>query len=151
MKFSTTFATLAAIVSGATAQLSILSPGGSDLWWGALSVRLHFASLTLILLQSTTRLTTLRGPAPRLRTRTSPFCEFSVLSASVRANKINDPSLNSSNSSILASPYAFVAEQPNYQCSVEIYATQLAKFPPATGYTIIFASILNSSDVRSFS
>lgn len=34
MKFSTAFATLAAIVTGASAQLSILAPGGSDLWWG---------------------------------------------------------------------------------------------------------------------
>ncbi|KAH9924191.1 uncharacterized protein B0H18DRAFT_1012745, partial [Fomitopsis serialis] len=82
MKFSTTFATLAAIVSGATAQLSILSPGGSDLWWVD--------------------------------------------------NEVNDLELEHPRVT-----YAFVAEQPNYQCSVEIYATQLAKFPPATGYTII--------------
>lgn len=58
-------------------------------------------------------------------------------------------SLDSSDQTILASPYAFVANQPNYQCSVEIYATQLAKFPAAQGYTIIFANILNSSDVSS--
>ena len=60
-------------------------------------------------------------------------------------------SLNSSNQSILASPYAFVGNQPNYQCSVEIYSYQLAKFPVGDGYTIIFADTLNSSNVSSYS
>lgn len=60
------------------------------------------------------------------------------------------PSLNSNNQSILASPYAFVANQQNYQCSVEIYASQLAKFPVGDGYTILFSDTLNSSNVSSY-
>ncbi|KAI0726589.1 hypothetical protein C8Q72DRAFT_519334 [Fomitopsis betulina] len=111
MKFSTTFATLAAIVTGASAQLSILAPGGPNLWW--VSGEVNDITWTC---------------------ETSPYQNFTVL-------------LDSSDQTILASPYAFVANQPNYQCSVEIYATQLAKFPAAQGYTIIFANILNSSDV----
>ncbi|KZT63835.1 hypothetical protein DAEQUDRAFT_85945 [Daedalea quercina L-15889] len=111
MKFSTTFATLAAIVSGATAQLSILSPGGPNLWW--VDDEVNDVTWTC---------------------STSPYENFTVL-------------LDNSNSSILTSPYAFVAEQPNYQCSVEIYSYQLATFPAADGYTILFANILNSSDV----
>ncbi|KAH9831172.1 uncharacterized protein C8Q71DRAFT_783088 [Rhodofomes roseus] len=111
MKFSTAFATLAAIVSGAAAQLTILSPGGPDLWW--VDGEVNDVTWTC---------------------NSSPYQNFTVL-------------LGSSNTSILTSNYAFVAEQPNYQCSVEIYSTQLTKFPPADGYTIIFANILNSSDI----
>lgn len=52
MKFSTTFATLAAIVTGASAQLSILAPGGPNLWWGALSPSMgSVRRLTQFLLQ----------------------------------------------------------------------------------------------------
>ncbi|EPS96485.1 hypothetical protein FOMPIDRAFT_1130397 [Fomitopsis schrenkii] len=111
MKFSATFATLAAIVAGASAQLSILAPGGPDLWW--VSGEVNDITWTC---------------------NTSPYQNFTVL-------------LESSDQTILASPYAFVANQPNYQCSVEIYAYQLTTFPSTTGYTITFANTLNSSDV----
>ena len=72
------------------------------------------------------------------------FLYHSLAAASLTRSTL---SLNSSNQSILASPYAFVANQPNYQCSVEIYSYQLTKFPPADGYTILFADTLNSSNV----
>ncbi|KZT10451.1 uncharacterized protein LAESUDRAFT_721809 [Laetiporus sulphureus 93-53] len=65
---------------------------------------------------------------------TSPYENFTVL-------------LDSTNSSILVSPYAFVANQPNYDCSVVISPYQMATFPAASGYTIILANTLNSSDI----
>jgi len=65
--------------------------------------------------------------------QTSPYQNFTILIAN-------------SNPDVLVSPFAFVAEQPNYDCSEEISQYQLTQ-PAASNYTIQFANILNSSDI----
>ncbi|PPR05498.1 hypothetical protein CVT26_009064 [Gymnopilus dilepis] len=47
---------------------------------------------------------------------------------------------------ILTSPLAIIAEQDNFQCSIVITQDQ-SNQPAGTGYTILFANILNSSDI----
>jgi hypothetical protein len=49
---------------------------------------------------------------------------------------------------ILVSPIAIIAQQPNADCSKTV-TNQQFNFdqPPAQGYTVLFANVLNSSDV----
>jgi len=47
----------------------------------------------------------------------------------------------------MPSPLAIIAEQPNFVCSLLVSKDQMGALVPATGYTVLFASIFNSSDV----
>ncbi|KIJ63816.1 hypothetical protein HYDPIDRAFT_91819 [Hydnomerulius pinastri MD-312] len=64
---------------------------------------------------------------------TSPYQNYTVL-------------LANSNPSILASPLAIIAVQQNYDCSETITQQQSAQ-PAGTGYTVLLASTLNSTDI----
>ncbi|KIM64895.1 hypothetical protein SCLCIDRAFT_1213000 [Scleroderma citrinum Foug A] len=64
---------------------------------------------------------------------TSTYSNFTVL-------------LANSNPSILVQPIAIIAIEPNYDCSKTI-TQQQASQPPSTGYTVLLANPLNSSDV----
>ncbi|KAI6006818.1 hypothetical protein EDD15DRAFT_2258 [Pisolithus albus] len=64
---------------------------------------------------------------------TSPYNNFTVL-------------LANSNPSILVQPIAIIAIQESYDCSKTITQQQSAQ-PAATGYTVLLANPLNSSDV----
>ncbi|KAI6012066.1 hypothetical protein PISMIDRAFT_676937 [Pisolithus microcarpus 441] len=64
---------------------------------------------------------------------TSPYNNFTVL-------------LANSNPSILVQPIAIIAIQESYDCSKTITQQQSAQ-PAATGYTVLLANPLNSTDV----
>ncbi|KAG2068542.1 hypothetical protein BDR04DRAFT_1056709 [Suillus decipiens] len=64
---------------------------------------------------------------------TSPYQNFTIL-------------LANSNSAVLNTPLAIIAVQQNYDCS-ETIAQQQSAQPAGTGYTILFASTLNSTDI----
>ncbi|KAG1726406.1 hypothetical protein EDB19DRAFT_2028408 [Suillus lakei] len=64
---------------------------------------------------------------------TSPYLNFTIL-------------LANSNPAVLAAPLAFIAVQENFDCSESITQQQSAQ-PAGTGYTIQFASTLNSTDI----
>ncbi|KAG2358151.1 hypothetical protein BDR07DRAFT_1295803 [Suillus spraguei] len=61
---------------------------------------------------------------------TSPYQNFTILCAQ----------------SLLNTPLAIIAVQENYDCSETITQQQSAQ-PAGTGYTILFASTLNSTDI----
>ena len=72
-------AVLAAFAGLATAQLKVLSPGGSDLWWGEgfLDCSIFIDSADgcfLRILQSPTQTTSSPGTARNLKSRTSRLC-----------------------------------------------------------------------------
>ena len=58
--------------------------------------------------------------------------------------------VNNTNPTILAAPEAVVANVPNSDCSFSLTVQQVA-LTPATGYTAIFADILDQTKVRHFS
>ncbi|KAG2743160.1 hypothetical protein P692DRAFT_20172391 [Suillus brevipes Sb2] len=64
---------------------------------------------------------------------TSPYLNFTVL-------------LSNSNIAVLAAPIAIIAIQENYDCSKTITQQQSAQ-AAGTGYTLLFASTLNSTDI----
>ncbi|KAG1771986.1 hypothetical protein EV702DRAFT_1134928 [Suillus placidus] len=64
---------------------------------------------------------------------TSTFLNFTIL-------------LSNSNTAVLAAPLAIIAVQENYDCSKTITQQQSAQ-PAGTGYTVLFASTLNSTDI----
>ncbi|KAG2340803.1 hypothetical protein BDR05DRAFT_966356 [Suillus weaverae] len=64
---------------------------------------------------------------------TSTFSNFTIL-------------LSNSNTAILPAPLAIIAVQANYDCSKTITQQQSAQ-PAGTGYTVLFASTLNSTDI----
>jgi len=64
--------------------------------------------------------------------KTSPYSNFTVL-------------INNSNPKILTAPIAVIAIQENYDCSITITQDQ-ANQPVGTGWSVIFANPLNSSD-----
>ncbi|KAI8986734.1 hypothetical protein BD414DRAFT_486884 [Trametes punicea] len=64
---------------------------------------------------------------------TSPYTNFTILIAN-------------SNPAILVAPFAFIAQQPNYDCSELITKDQVNQ-PPATGYTIQLADPFNNTNV----
>ncbi|KAI6104107.1 hypothetical protein EDD16DRAFT_1693964 [Pisolithus croceorrhizus] len=101
--------TAAALVSAASAQLTVTNPS-SDSWWVAQS------SNTLA-----------------WTCNTSPYNNFTVL-------------LANSNPSILVEPIAIIAIQESYDCSQTITQQQSTQ-PAASGYTVLLANPLNSSDV----
>ncbi|KAH9939863.1 hypothetical protein B0H21DRAFT_780500 [Amylocystis lapponica] len=112
------FASLAALLSSTAAQstpgLTILSPGGPNLWWVAQSDN------TLVWTCST-----------------SPYTNFTILIAN-------------SNPSVLSAPFAFISQQPNYDCSETIAKTQI-NMPVGDGYTIQLANPFNETDVYAVS
>ncbi|CCM00449.1 uncharacterized protein FIBRA_02481 [Fibroporia radiculosa] len=110
MKFAASVLALAALVSGAAAQLTIISPGGPNLWWVAQSQNVIVWSC-----------------------KTSPYENFTI-------------SIANSNPDILVEPLAFVAQQPNYDCSEAISQYQVT-MPAADGYTILLSNSLNATDV----
>ena len=55
-------------------------------------------------------------------------------------------SVANSNPSLLVSPEAIIAIQPNFDCSEEVSPNQ-ANLPVGDGYVVQFANPLNSSDV----
>lgn len=87
---------------------------------------------------------------------TSTYSNFTVLSVTlvflvhVELTLRLSSSLANSNPSILVQPIAIIAIEPNYDCSKTI-TQQQASQPPSTGYTVLLANPLNSSDVRAFS
>ncbi|KAI6006765.1 hypothetical protein EDC04DRAFT_2781842 [Pisolithus marmoratus] len=99
----------AALVSAASAQLTVTNPS-SDSWWVAQS------SNTLA-----------------WTCNTSPYSNFTVL-------------LANSNPSILVQPIAIIAIEEDYECSKTITQQQSTQ-PAATGYTVLLANPLNSTDV----
>ncbi|KAL5514300.1 hypothetical protein ACEPAG_2388 [Sanghuangporus baumii] len=101
---------LAALATSVSAQLTILSPGGPDLWWVANSENNIVWTCN-----------------------TSPVQNFSILVAN-------------SNPSVLVSPLAVVAVQQNFDCSRTL-TTQQVNFTTGTGYTVIFADPINSTNV----
>ncbi|KAG2140691.1 hypothetical protein DEU56DRAFT_289970 [Suillus clintonianus] len=64
---------------------------------------------------------------------TSPYQNFTIL-------------LANSNTAVLPAPLAIIAVQYNYDCSKTITQQQSAQ-PAGTGYTVQFASTLNSTDI----
>ncbi|KAI6041957.1 hypothetical protein EDC04DRAFT_2664000 [Pisolithus marmoratus] len=103
------FVAAAALVSAASAQLTVTNPS-SDSWWVAQS------SNTLA-----------------WTCNTSPYSNFTVL-------------LANSNPSILVQPIAIIAIEEDYECSKTITQQQSTQ-PAATGYTVLLANPLNSTDV----
>ncbi|KAL5476851.1 hypothetical protein ACEPAI_3037 [Sanghuangporus weigelae] len=101
---------LAALAASVSAQLTILSPGGPDLWWVANSENNIVWTCN-----------------------TSPVQNFSILVAN-------------SNPSVLVSPLAVVAIQQNFDCSRTL-TTQQVNFTTGTGYTLILADPINSTNV----
>ncbi|KAL5498633.1 hypothetical protein ACEPAH_1988 [Sanghuangporus vaninii] len=101
---------LAALAVSVSAQLTILSPGGPDLWWVANSENNIVWTCD-----------------------TSPVQNFSILVAN-------------SNPSVLVSPLAVVAVQQNFDCSRTL-TTQQVNFTTGTGYTVILADPINSTNI----
>ncbi|KAH9941202.1 uncharacterized protein BXZ73DRAFT_75165 [Epithele typhae] len=54
--------------------------------------------------------------------------------------------VQNSNPSVLNSPLAIIAQQNNFDCS-KLVTKDLVNLPVATGYQILFANTLNSSDI----
>ncbi|KAI6145730.1 hypothetical protein EDD17DRAFT_1879723 [Pisolithus thermaeus] len=101
--------TAVALVSAASAQLTVTNPS-SNSWWVAQS------SNTLA-----------------WTCNTSPYSNFTIL-------------LANSNPSVLVEPIAIIAIEENYDCSQTITQQQSTQ-PAASGYTVLLANPLNSSDV----
>jgi hypothetical protein len=83
----------------------------------------------------------------------SPYDNFTVLYVFLHPNKPRPNELtnftriaNPSTPTVLPAPLAIIGIEQNYQCSQEI-TQDMAKQPPGTGYLILFANPLNSSDV----
>ncbi|KAL5521666.1 hypothetical protein ACEPAF_2414 [Sanghuangporus sanghuang] len=101
---------LAALAASVSAQLTVLSPGGSDLWWVANSENNIVWTCD-----------------------TSPVQNFTILVAN-------------SDQSVLVSPLAVVAVQQNFDCSRTL-TTQQVNFTTGTGYSVILADPINSTNV----
>jgi len=104
------FACMLAVVVADVPGLTIVSPGGPNLWWVA---------------QSENNIV--------WTCQTSPVLNFTIF--------IANP-----NPSILVSPMAIVAIEPNADCSKSITQDQ-SNQAAGTGYTIQFTDILNSSNI----
>ncbi|OCH93905.1 hypothetical protein OBBRIDRAFT_748577 [Obba rivulosa] len=110
LRAATLSAALVALAGTAAAQLTVISPGGPNLWW--VDQSLNTLSWTC---------------------ESSPYTNFTVLIAN------QDPS-------ILTSPLAIIAQEPNYNCAQTISATMLNQ-PAAQGYVVQLADPFNSTNV----
>ncbi|OCB87772.1 hypothetical protein A7U60_g5095 [Sanghuangporus baumii] len=112
---------LAALAASVSAQLTILSPGGSDLWWAVLmdDFECHVVANSENNIVWTCD--------------TSPVQNFTILVAN-------------SDQSVLVSPLAVVAVQQNFDCSRTL-TTQQVNFTTGTGYSVILADPINSTNV----
>jgi hypothetical protein len=106
-RFFAAATSLAAMFAAVAADLTILTPGGPDLWWVAKSQNVLAWTC-----------------------HSSPYGNYTVLIAGPN----------------LPAPLAIIGIEENYQCSQEI-TQDMSNQPPATGYTVLLANPLNSSDV----
>ncbi|CAA7268617.1 unnamed protein product [Cyclocybe aegerita] len=63
----------------------------------------------------------------------SPYSQFTIF-------------VNNTDPTVLVSPMAVISVQENFQCSITISQNQ-ANQPAGTGWTLLFASIFNSSEI----
>jgi hypothetical protein len=154
------FLTLAAsFASFVAADLQITQPS-AQLWWGKLPVLLSFSYLHVLVAASVNTLT--------WTCQDSSFQNFTILYVSLRSRlcpyskplpsglptlyvqsviRLEAQNLTFvQNPAVLVAPQAILAIQQNADCSKLITQEQSAQ-TPATGYSILLANPLNSTDV----
>jgi hypothetical protein len=119
-------AAIATLFSVASAQLQILSPGGSNQWWVADTSNL----LSWTCQQSQVQNFTVLYVTP-------------VLSALLVIVK----GIFSVANPDMASPLAIIAQQENFDCTLTVTQNQMGGLSAGNGYTVQFANILNSTDI----
>ncbi len=152
MKFSSAAlsATLVALAGGAAAQLSILTPGGPDLWWSK--------SANSLVQPSVERADAPLLPSCSIRQRyhlDMQDLSLHELHGFVRSTPLNRAlprrahvlvRIINSDPKVLVSPLAFIAQQNNFDCS-ELVTKDRVNLTPATGYAIQLADPFNSTNV----
>lgn len=142
-------ATLVAFASGAAAQLSILTPGGPDLWWSESSKSLATPVETAdapLLSSCTIRQRCCLDMQDIPLHELHGFVHFTPLTRALWRRAQMLVRIANSDPKVLVAPQAFIAQQNNFDCSKLITKDQI-NLTPSTGYTIQLADPFNETHV----